>query len=300
MNRITRGIGVAAAVAAVTLSMALPAGAQSRATWIGAIGTDSLQGWDQMNQAIGPSQYAREYYPDTLPATFSDTYCSELEPSVICVLSYHTEEDQTDISAFVDGIPADRAAPVFIIFYDEPEAHIATGAEFVSEYENQVGEIRAACAQAEPDNCGVVQVGMIASTYQYQPGEAGASCSYIPPASYVDEYFADAYDPVLDGLANDPGFQGWKSCTQGLGVDRGLTEYGLGTCVSSGTWTEQAREEQLAADAQYLSTDFPHLYLWAWFWNDDSSVGPCKDWQFPASSVTATEWRGIEQGTVGS
>ena len=300
MNRITRVIGVSAVSVVAALSMALPAGAQSRAMWIGGIGTDSLQGWNEMNQAIGPSQYAREYYPDTLPSTFSDTYCSQLEPSVICVISYHTEEDQADISAFVDGIPADRTAPVFIVFDDEPEAHIATGAEFVSQYEDQVSEIRTACAQADPDNCSVVQVAMIASTYQYQPGEAGADCSYIPPASYVNKYFADAYEPVLDGLANDAGFQGWKSCTQGLGVDRGLTEYGLGTCVSSGTWTEQAREAQLAADAQYLSADFPHLYVWAYYWKNDSSVGPCKDWQFPAGSVTATEWQAIEQGTVGS
>ncbi|MGD0064311.1 MAG: hypothetical protein ABSB76_12820 [Streptosporangiaceae bacterium] len=57
----------------------------------------------------------------------------------------------------------------------------------------------------------------------------------------------------MDGPQNDPGFQRWKSCTQGLGVDRGLTEYGLGTCVSSGTWTEQAPEQQLAADAAYLA-----------------------------------------------
>jgi hypothetical protein len=104
----------------------------------------------------------------------------------------------------------------------------------------------------------------------------------------------------LDGLANDPGFLGWKRCTQGLGVDRGLTEYGLGTCVASGTWTEQEREEQMAADVQYLSTAFPNLFILEYYWRDDSSVGPCKDWQFPADSVTATEWRAIEAGTVSS
>lgn len=56
----------------------------------------------------------------------------------------------------------------------------------------------------------------------------------------------------------------------------------------------------MAADAQYLSSAFPSLYIWEAYWRNDSSVGPCKDWQFPAGSVTATEWQAIEQGTASS
>ncbi len=296
----TKVLGAVVVSAATLLGMALPAVAQSRATWIGGIGVDSLAGWQQVNQEIGPIQTAREYDPGSLPSTWTDStnFCQSL-PAILCVISYKTPD--TNVNAFVSSIPANRPAPVFVVFYAEPEAHnppFGSGQQFVDEYETQVDEIRAACAEAA--NCGVVKVAMIASTYNYQPGMPGADCSYIPPASYVDKYFADAYQPRLDGLQNDPGFQGWKSCTQGTGVGRGLTEYGLGTCTNSGTWTEQAREQQLAADAQYLSSAFPSLYLWNYYWRDDSTVGPCRDWQFPAGSVTANEWQGIEQGTVGS
>jgi hypothetical protein len=311
MNRMTRVLGAGVVSALTLLALALPATAQTHATasahatWRGAIGVNSVTGWQQMNQQIGPSHTAREYFSGGLPSKYSNTYCSGLhEPSVICVISYHTEEKtQQAMDTFVQGIPKNRAAPVFIVYYDEPEPHITSG-EFLSGYENQVGEIRAACAEA--GNCGVVKVGMIAASYQYQTGMKGYNCSYIPPAKYVDVYFADTYEPVLVGLGKDTGFQRWATCAEreGSSVVLGLTEYGLGSCVpkGTGTWTEQKREHELAADASYLSARFPHLYMWEYYWHQGTSAGGCKEYQFPAgpTSPTANEWQAVEQGTVSS
>jgi hypothetical protein len=319
MKKLTTILGTAVVSAVTMLATALPGAAQTQAQapeqtqaqapaqtpapWTGAVGVNTLAGWQQMNQQIGPSHTARVYYADGLPASWSDTtnFCSSL-PDVLCVISYHTEEKtQAAMNAFVGGIKANRPAPVFLVYYDEPEAHISSS-QFLSGYENQVDEIRAACAIA--GNCGVVKVGMIASSYQYQAGERGYSCAYIPPAKYVDVYFADTYEPVLVGLQNDTGFQRWATCAkaEGSGVVLGLTEYGLGICVASGTFTEKARAEQLAADAAYLSAHYPHLYEWEYYWHQGASAGGCKEYQFPAgpTSPTATEWQAIEQGTVSS
>jgi hypothetical protein len=308
MNRMAKVLGAAVASAVTLLGMALPAVAQSRVTWIGAVGVDSLQGWKQMNKDVGPSQTAREYYAGGLPSSWSDktNFCKSL-PSVICVISYHTEEkSQQAMNAFVKGISKDRAAPVFIVYWDEPEAHITSG-KFINGYEKQVDEVRAACWKAH--NCGVVKVGMIASTYQYQtPKMKGYGCSYIPPARYVDVYFADTYEPVLVGLGSDAGFQRWATCAkrEGGSVVLGLTEYGLGVCVTKGKFTEQKRQTQLAADARYLSVHFPRLYMWEYYWHMGASAGGCKEFQFPAGSVppkelvTAKEWQAIEHGTVRS
>jgi hypothetical protein len=307
MNRITTIIGTAAITAVASLAMMLPATAQTpvipknTGPWTGAVGVNTLPGWRQMNQVIGPSHTARVYYADGLPATWSDptNFCSSL-PSVLCVISYHTKEKtQAAMDTFIEGINPKRSAPVFISYFDEPEAHI-TSSQFISGYENQVDEVRAACAKA--GNCAVVKVGMIAESFQYQVGERGYSCSYIPPAQYVDVYFADTYEPTLVGLRKDTGFQRWATCakSEGSNVVLGLTEYGLGDCVTSGTFSEQARENQLAADATYLSVHYPHLYEWEYYWHTGPSAGGCKEYQFPAPSVTATEWKAIEQGTVTS
>lgn len=293
----TKVLGAAIVAAATLLGMALPTQAQSRATWIGGIGVDSLAGWQQVNQDIGPLQTARGYYSGALPSSWLDStnFCHSL-PSIMCVISYKTLD--TNVNEFVSSIPADRPAPVFIVYYVEPEAHFSSGQEFVGEYEGQVNEIRAACAAAH--NCGVVHVAMIASTFNYQPGKPGADCSFIPPAGDVDKYFADAYEPGLGGLQDDSGFQGWKSCTQGKGVGRGLTEYGVGTCLGTGTATDQQRADQIGADAQYLSSAFPSLFIWEYYDRDDSSVGPCRNWTLAPGSAAAMEWQAIEQGTVGS
>jgi hypothetical protein len=265
------------ALAATTASAqaAKPAGAlPSVATWIGA----RSDPWSTGNSAIGPLKTQRLFYPSALPASYSASQCASLPAGVMCVISY--KAPSTNVASFVKSIPASR--PVMMIFHHEPEGDFASGVQFVSEFESQSDLIRSAAAAAGLTN---VQVAMAAATFQYQPGKAGTNCSYIPPAHYVDHYTADVYQPRLGGLQNRSGFVRWRDCTQGLGRTRGLTEYGLGSC--SGT---TSREQTMVADAAYLRSAFPFLYLLEYWWMDDSNVGPCRNWKF-TDPATITEWK---------
>jgi hypothetical protein len=285
INRTTRWAAAPLAAATAVLALAAsPAGAQAAkpagapppvATWIGARSIP----WPTGNTAIGPLKTQRVFYPSALPARYSASQCASLPAGVMCVISYKTPG--TNVASFVKSIPASR--PVMMIFHHEPEGgDFASGAQFVSEFESQSDLIRSAAAAAGLTN---VQVAMAAGTYQYQPGKAGTNCSYIPPAHYVDHYTADVYQPRLGGLQNRSGFVRWRACTQGLGRSRGVTEYGLGSCSGAAS-----RQQTMAADAVYLRSAFPHLYLLEYWWVDDSNVGPCRNWKF-TDQATISEWR---------
>jgi hypothetical protein len=267
--------GLALAASPAAAQAAKPAGdLPPVATWIGA----RSDPWTTGNATIGPLRTQRLFYPAALPASYSGSSCASLPPGVLCVISYKTPN--TNVASFVKSIPANR--PVMMIFHHEPEGDFASGAQFVSEFESQSDLIRSAAAAAGLAN---VQVAMAAGTFQYQPGKAGADCSYIPPTRFVNHYTADVYQPRLGGLQNRSGFVRWRECTQGLGRTRGITEYGLGSCPGA-----TSREQTMSADAAYLRRAFPLLYLFEYWWMNDSNVGPCRDWKF-TDQATITEFK---------
>ena len=135
---------------------------------------------------------------------------------------------------------------------------------------------------------------MVAETYEYASGRNGVSCTYIPPASSVDMFLADAYQPTPTGkgLAQDPEWLGWLRCVRGHGRPLGLAEYGIGT--GSG---DAVRRETLKVDDAYLKASFPDFQIWSYGWVDDSKTeGPLRDLQF-TDSATITEWKAIETGS---
>jgi hypothetical protein len=279
--------GAVSAASALLVAAAPAAGAQTRvATWIGARATD----WTTANATIGPLQTQRVFYKTTLPATFAASQCGPLPSDVMCIVSYKTPD--TNVASFVASIPAGRTAPVMIIFHHEPEADFPSGADFVAEFDAQSAEIRAAARGAglTTGPAGEVEVDMAAGSYQYGASSRhGYDCSYIPPASDVDHYTVDAYQGQLGGLAKNAGFVRWLSCTQGKGIIRGITEYGLGACQGNA-----AREQDMASDLAYLPTVLPKLYLLEYWWENTTSSCD-QEWQF-TDAQTIAEWQSIEAG----
>ena len=273
---------------AVVTAPASAAGAQARiATWTGA----RAASWPAANSKIGPLRTQRVFYSTKLPATFAGSKCAALPSDVMCIVSYKTPS--TNVVSFVSSIPPGRGAPVMMIFHHEPENDFASGAAFVSKFDGQSAKIRAAARSAglTTGPAGEVEVDMAAGGYQYaKPGRHGYNCSYIPPAIAVDHYTVDAYPAEPGGLAKFTGFTRWLSCTKGKGVTRGITEYGLGNCQGNA-----AREKTMAADAKYLPTVMPGLYLLEYWWIQASGAPCSKAYRF-TDAKTIAEWRSVEAG----
>lgn len=58
-----------------------------------------------------------------------------------------------------------------------------------------------------------VKVAMDSAMSGYVLRRPGYDCSYLPAASNVDYYLADAYEHRLTGLGNVAGFRRWAQCT---------------------------------------------------------------------------------------
>jgi hypothetical protein len=293
----------AAAALGLVAYLAGPAASSARVKYIGAIvGTASE--WNAAYKTIGPLQSSKEFYDPgtTLPPKFKDSECAQLSHDPLCVIAYKTMN--TNLMSFVQSVPKTRKSPVVMVYYQEVELtknHVSAST-FLKDFENQSAKIRQyAAAKGLTD----VKVAMESSTYQYdKPGSGnsrGYSCSYIPPARYVDYYLGDVYQPTLIGLQHDFEFQRWVHCVSGRGRPLGIGEYGLGVCVSSGTFRESDRAATLAADAAYLARTQPGLILWEYWWDLlPKSTAKCDQWKFPVNSATGTQWRAIEAGTVSS
>jgi hypothetical protein len=304
------GLAAAPASAAAT-----PAGVRTaagpRVTYIGAfVGTVGHQAgraaqWNAAYNEIGPLQSDKIFYGTgtgvkPLPSSFTGSVCDQLKHQPVCVIAYKTATEKT-LQSFVESMPAHRSQPVIMVYWDEPElksSGISPGT-YKREFDLRSQWVRQA---AEAKNLTYVKVGMDSATSGYAPGQPGAACSYLPSASYVDYYLADVYQPHLTGLANVVGFQRWVQCTASEGKPQGIAEYGLGVCTKAGTPASPLeREQTLAQDATYLAKNFPHLFLWEYWWSKISgSGGKCAHSWFAPSSVIATEWKKIEAGTVES
>jgi hypothetical protein len=295
-------LAAAAALGLVTY-LAAPSTASARVKYIGAVVGTASQ-WNAAYSTVGPLQSNKEfYYPGkTLPPAFKDSECAQLKHDPLCVIAYRTMN--TNLQGFVQSVPPNRKSPVIMVYYQEVELaqnHVAAKT-FLKDFENQAAKIRKyAAAKGLTD----VKVAMESTTYQYdKPGSGhsrGYSCSYIPPAGDVDYYLGDVYQPTLIGLQHDFEFQRWVHCVSGRGKPLGIGEYGLGVCVSSGTFKESDRAATLDADAAYLARTQPGLVLWEYWWDHlPKNTAKCDQWKFPVNSVTATQWRAIEAGTVSS
>ncbi len=272
---------------------ACAAGGARVARWTGARGgpTNALSSWKAANTAIGPLHTDRVFYR-TLPSSYwADRYCSGLPAQVMCIVSYKTPT--VNVAAYVKSVPTGR--PVIMVFHHEPEdGDFPSGSAFVAAFEAQSNLIRAAAAGRSD-----IQVAMVAGTSrQYaNPSGHGWDCSYIPPARYVDHYFADIYDPTGVMLENDPGFTRWQYCTAGRHRSRGITEWGIGPtkCMTSGL----TRAHVMARDEQWLRERFPHMYLLEYWWVDDSATeGTCADWKF-TSPAEISAWKSAEDDRPG-
>jgi hypothetical protein len=62
------------------------------------------------------------------------------------------------------------------------------------------------------------------------------------------------------------------SCAVSRGKPRGIAEYGLGVCMTTGTKASQP-ERTLARDAAYLAKNAPHLVMWEYWWSKISGSG---------------------------
>jgi hypothetical protein len=278
----------------------------------GSSGDASL--WSSANTSIGPLQEDKIFY-NTLPAAvngvsgFVNSTCDNLPPNVTCVIAYNTPT--TNLMSFISGIPSTRN--VIFDYHQEPEnGDYTSGATFVGEFEGQSSDIR-----LDSGNAPNIFVAEDSSSSGYGPGQPGADCSvsahdYIVPPAYVDFYAVDHYefDPNGENYStgqNSADWNTWLNCVTTGDPDTlgsapkpiGLFEFGYGvqsTGCSSGP--ESTRNSTMISDGNYLqgleSTINAPVVAWDYWWVDDTSVGPCHDWNFPATSTTASTWRGFE------
>jgi hypothetical protein len=270
------------------------------------------------NSTIGPLQADKMFYDPSqaLPASYSASTCASLPVNVTCVLSYKVQN--TNVASFVGSIPPGRNT--IIVWWQEAERFAFTGPgsngqNFVADFEAQANLIRASVTAANISN---VFVAMDSSTYQYQAGSshnlggAGAGCTFIPPAQYVDFYLGDHYEPTASGgnmpsvagpASASPGAEwtGWLGCVAPQNKPIGIAEYGLNGDNSPNYGNDPTTAQAFAADNTYLESqpDGLPVMLWAYWWyNNDAN------WQFtpggsPNGTQAVTQWQANEHQNGG-
>lgn len=106
---------------------------------------------------IGPLQSDKEFYDDSggqpLPSSWDsgNNACYEIEQSIpnsaewpACVIAYLTQRNESQFATFFQGLPA--AQIVIMVYHQEPEGDYSSGSQFVSGFEAQSQNIRAAAA----------------------------------------------------------------------------------------------------------------------------------------------------------
>jgi len=258
------------------------------------------------DSTIGPLQSCKIFYDTAhaLPSSFTGSVCDSLPANVTCVISYKVAD--TNVASFVGSIPAGKN--VILIYWQEAErSWNGTGASFVSAFETQSNEIRAASTTANAEN---VFVAMDSVAYQYGAVGSGHSngtdCSFIPPSAYADFYFGDQYEFVSTGnnFANDTPDSGantewnnWLSCVSPRNKPIGVAEvgYNCGQKDGNGAQPDNATTTQaMASDNSYLgrNPDGLPVVLYEYWWSHN--VG-C---QFTGSSQVS-EWQSIEKQNGG-
>lgn len=270
----------------------------------------TVAGWESASSSIGPLQEDKIFYPGALPSSYSGSTCDQLATAghrVVCIIAYKTQN--TNLATFISGIPATQA--VVFVYHQEPEnGDYTSGATFVSEFDGQANAIR-----SDSGNAPNIMVAMDSTTFGYNPGQPGANCSYVVPPSETDFYLADHYEFHPNGNSFPTGqsatdWNTWLDCvetgsptTTGTAPKPlGVAEFGFGVnggvnnCANSGT--EATRAATMAADGSYLqglpaTAGAPVDFLDYWWIDNSTAANPCRDWNFPATSATATDWRGF-------
>jgi hypothetical protein len=304
--------------------------------------------WQTDNADIGPLQSDKMFFggnSPALPGQWNDPSnpCYEItqganapaEPPA-CVINLNPPPDssgdpvysEAQIQAFFTGMPAGQT--VIMVYFGEaedspsgtfsgcPDAGTSDAANYVSCFEQEAGNIRAAAA-----SLGLTENVFIAddsASDQYATGGTGVGCAWIVPPGYVDVYLLDHYERGWADGSNlsvqsghgDPGYNGqgaqqwnnWLGCVQGSGKPIGLAEYGLcsggadcnrgsTTCGDAGSTTDDTNT--MAADNSYLAGEpsgtSPTLLWEYWYAN-------C--WQFDNSNGGITEWQSIENENGGA
>jgi hypothetical protein len=284
--------------------------------------------WLDTNLLLGPLQSDKFFFTPTkaLPSSWSSSSnnCYEIEqalpssPWPECVIAYKVQETEAQLQSFLAGLPADQQ--VIMVWWQEPENNSFSGcpgatdngSNFVCYFEQQSSAIQQAAAAdgVTPQ----VLVGMDAVTYAYDPisdteanesletdnagaFQAGTSCSFIPPSSYVDVYLADHYAyNATSNIAASPGeradnWQDWLACVLPRNKPIGLAEYGVNPNDSNPSGTASA----IAATASYLAalpaTTHEETAMWA-LW--DSAPGTPTNWAIDDESDAISAWQAAE------
>jgi len=300
-SRLAAGAGAVALLAAASPAVAHAADTRAAILTGAAEFPYTVAGWQAGNTAIGPLQTQRIFYSGALPASFTGSYCDQLEKAasnaITCVISYKTQT--TNVAGFVAGIPA--TDHVIMIFHHEPENDTFSGSgtngqNFVSQFEAQSTLITNSAAAA--GNSAEVKVAMAAMAWQYQSSSYhGYSCSYIPPDQYVAYYLTDIYEPAPNGRPLNTGpvasqWNNWLACVNAANNANphprkalGIAEYGLGTLAG-----DSVRASTITADDAYLKANFTNFALWE-YWDENNAVnGGCTasncDWQITGDSAS--------------
>jgi hypothetical protein len=134
----------------------------------------------------------------------------------------------------------------------------------------------------------------------YESGTGG--CAFIAPPQYVSYYLVDVYEgrgksPITqpESLGQDPGWENWISCTNGLGRDRGIAEFAINCgheqkSLDHGAY-EKAVAQSFSEDDTYLRGNFD-LEVWN-LWDSGNCALNNKPKQEPGSIAA---WQTIESG----
>jgi hypothetical protein len=260
--------------------------------------------WFSANGAAGPLQSDKQFWmTELLPDQWNESTnaCYEIEQSVpdasgwpACVIAYGVQESQAQIAKFLANVPA--AQMVIMVYYSEPEGKFSSGAQFVSQFETQSQNIRAAAGDA-PN----IFVALDSSSYEYgtrASDSAGTGCGYIVAPQYVDFYLVDHYDEGASGNSlpdettgpagdsNGQKWLNWLGCVQSMNKPLGLAEYGL-DCHSDPD--QPVVTDEMEADDNYLSAipgATEPTIMWD-YWYDTGC-------QFSNSAGGLTAWRSFE------
>lgn len=277
---------------------------------------------------IGPLQTEKEFYGTntTLPSSWSDSsndcynieqvYSSDPSRWPLCIIAFKynasgTVQSEAGIQGFLAGLPSDQQ--ISMVFWQEAEdTYPGTSTQFVSDFEAEASNIRAAAAA--DNRTQNVFVAQDSSTYQYYNGD-GVGCGWIVPSSYADYYLADHYTRNETGggasMPNQPSpyanqWTGWLNCVKGNNKPIGLAEYGMcsggpslckGSPCPGGTSNTSDITASIADDNTYLAGDpggTEPVILWS-------------NWQYPSycayltpGGAQARQWQSNETPNGGA
>lgn len=271
--------------------------------------------WPLANSTLDPLQTNKFFYGDGLPASYNDPTsngqpgCGTYAPThtITCIIVYDVVN--SNLKSFIRSIPSTQQ--VIIGYCNEPEGTHNNPGEcgyghenFLTTFENQSALIHQYDGGATN-----IKIAEVSEAYQYAAGtthdNGGASpnCPYIVPSQsdpYLNFYLIDIYEPNLTqdqnlGAKPNGPWNTWIGCTQGMGLARGIAEYGIlcGNTNATESGGKSIVAATLADDDSYLKANFPNLEVWEyWYTNQAGSPNGCAF----TNQQSINEWKAIEAG----